>query len=515
MTVPAQFADRQPLVRAEAPVVEVVGVTKRFHSIAVLRDVSLSISQGQIHAICGENGAGKSTLVKILTGVHRIDEGEVYFDGKPCDIRHPQHAQELGVALVSQELSLAQNLSVLDNIWLGNREVPLFHRRRSLRERARQALEQVGLHDLSLDIAAGALSIGHRQLVELARMLTRNARILILDEPTATLSDVEIARIFETLRSLRAAGKSIVYITHRLGEVFEICDTVSVLRNGALVGTRETQSTSRDEIIAMMLGRKMGELYPQSQESGGSPMLIARDIRVPGVVHGVDVVARRGAVTCIAGQVGSGATEILRALAGLVSDATGQIAVEGVVHPLRLVAEARKAGIQFISEDRAGEGIFLHLNVQENLVATQPEDYSRLGILDLSKLQASALARAMAVGVDPTRMRSPANELSGGNQQKLAFGRSIRLAGAAGVLLMNEPTRGVDVGARAEIYRLIRSLCDRGAAILLASSDAEEVLGMADFILTVFRGRMVGRYGRSEASLNKVLGDIMHPTADA
>ncbi len=488
----------------------VQGITKRFHSIAVLRDVSLSIGRREIRAICGENGAGKSTLVKILTGVHRVDEGSVFVDGRLHDIRHPQHAQELGIALVSQELSLAPNLSVLDNIWLGNREVPLFHRLRSLRDGARRALDQVGLRDLALDTLVDRLSIGQRQLVELARMLTRNAQIFILDEPTATLSDVEIERIFAALRSLRDEGKSIIYITHRLGEVFEICDTVSVLRNGALVGTHNTRDIDRSVLMTMMLGRSMSEMYPRWQDASGAPVLVAKGLRVPGAVYGFDLIARGGSVTCIAGQIGSGATEVLRALAGLTADATGHLHIEGARVPLRSVPAARKARLQFISEDRAHEGIFLHLNVSQNLVVTQLEDHCRLGVLDKRQLRATARARAIAVGVDLTRLRSRANELSGGNQQKLAFGRSMR-AGKVTALLMNEPTRGVDVGARAEIYRLIRMFCDQGCAVVLASSDIEEVLGMADFIVTMYRGRQVGQYGRHEAKMHQVLSDITHP----
>jgi ABC-type sugar transport system ATPase subunit len=510
----AKSFEERPVADSDGPILAVENLTKRFHAIEVLRDVSLSIGRREIRAICGENGAGKSTLVKILTGVHRIDEGKVILDGQVCDIRHPQQAQELGIALVSQELSLAPNLSVLDNIWLGNREVPLFHRRQALRDKAQRALEQVGLRDLSLDTPVEQLSIGRRQLVELARMLTRNARIFILDEPTATLSDVEIERIFAALRSLRAEGKSVIYITHRLGEVFEVCDTVSVLRNGALVGTRSTREIDRSELMTMMLGRTIGEMYPQWQESAGTPMLVAKGLRVPGVVHGFDVAARRGAVTCIAGQVGSGANDVLRALAGLVAGAEGQLSIEGVAVRLRSVPAARKAKVQFISEDRAGEGIFLHLNVDENLVATQLGHHTRFGVLDRKGLRATARTLASAVGIDPTRLRSRADELSGGNQQKLAFGRSIQPS-EVGVLLMNEPTRGVDVGARAEIYRLIRAFCGQGCAVLLASSDIEEVLGMADFIITMYRGRQVGHYGRAEANLHQVLGDITHPVAAA
>lgn len=496
------------------PVLAVEGITKRFGPNAVLNNVSLALEACEVRAICGENGAGKSTLVKIITGLYRPDDGVISIGGEPTEIESPEHAQELGIAVVAQELSLAPALSVLDNIWLGNREVPLFHRRKGLRTRARAALDEIGLSDLSLDTPVSTLSIGRRQLVEIARMLTRDARVFFLDEPSATLSDVEIERIFDALRALKARGKAIVYITHRLGEVFKVCDAVSVMRNGELVGTRRTSEIDRNHLMEMMLGRSVGEMYPHWQGTSADAALRIKNLHVPPIVHGFDLVAERGTVTCVAGQIGSGAITILRALAGLNAGATGEIVVLGRQMRLRSVKEAREANVEFISEDRAGEGIFLRLTAGQNLVATKLAEHTKCGVLARGKLRQTASKLAGVVGVDRARLRSPADELSGGNQQKLAFGRWIGST-QPGVLLMNEPTRGVDVGARAEIYRLIREFCDRGYCVLIASSDIEEVLGMADVVVSMYRGCQVGRYRRGEVDMRRLLADITHPVAAA
>src|SRR5215216_5354973 len=447
---------------AAASMLGVRGLTKSFGPITALKDVSLYFRAGEIHAICGENGAGKSTLVKILTGVYAPDAGTIVIDGQPISVVNPRQAQELGIALVAQELSLCPDLSVEDNIWLGSVQVPFFHRRPELRRRARAALDRLGA-------AVGELAIGERQLIEIARMLTRDARVLILDEPTATLTDREIDRIFAALTALKREGRTIIYITHRLAEVFRLCDSVSVLRNGELVATHPVAGIDRKTLIETMLGRRFVEMYPEPASTEGKPALMVDDLCVPGRLTHFHMNVPSGKIACIAGQVGSGAVEVITALAGLVPEATGRVTVNGEELRLGSAAHALEHNIMFVSGDRAEEGVFRALSVRDNLVATRLAAYTRFGVIDRRGLKTAAVKLAAQVWVDRRRLGSLADELSGGNQQKLAFGRCID-RGETGVLVMDEPTRGIDVGARADIYRLMREFCARGYALVMTST---------------------------------------------
>ncbi len=492
-------------------VVGVRHVSKSFGPIAALRDISLDIGPGEIRGICGENGAGKSTLVKILTGVYRPDAGTILIGGAPASVATPRQAQELGIAIVAQELSLCPDLSVEDNIWLGSLKVPFLHKRPELRRHAAQILALLGADHIKLAAPVATLSMGERQLVEIARLLTRDARVLILDEPTATLTDVEIERIFAALVAVKREGRSVLYITHRLAEVYAICDQVSVLRNGELVATTSPKGLDRAALIELMLGRPSGDMYPEEGAARGAPALVVEELSLPGIVHDFAMTVRRGEILCIAGQVGSGAAEIIAALAGLVHDASGRVSVND--QPLKLGSPSRAAqrGIMFVSGDRAAEGVFRRLSVLHNLVATRLRDHSVLGVLRGAALRAAAGRLAQRIGIDRRRLRARAEELSGGNQQKLAFGRCIERQ-ANGVLLMNEPTRGIDVGARAEIYRLMRSFCADGYALVMSSSDLEEIVGVGDVVITLYRGRQVGRYRRNEVTMHRIVADITHPS---
>lgn len=491
-----------------APVLSVSALTKSFGAVQALRGVSLTLAKGEIRAICGENGAGKSTLVKLLMGLYPPDSGTVAIDGTEVRVQGPQHAHRLGLALVAQELSLAPHLSVLDNIWLGSEEVPLFHRRADLRQRAAEALRKLDA-GFDLDEPVSRLEVGQRQLVEIARLLTRDSRILILDEPTATLSDVEIARLFGVLRTLRAEGRSVIYITHRLGEVFEICDSVTVLRNGKHIVTCPISAITRDALIGDMLGRSFAEIYPAKQAIAHDGALIVDGLCIPSTVERLSFVAPRGNITALAGQIGSGTTEVTRAIAGLVHDATGTLSLGGRPVPLGSAHASRRSGTMFVSEDRAVDGLF-HRSILENLIVSDLSRHRQLGFLSWRRMRNEAARLAELVGVDKGRLEANAFDLSGGNQQKVLFGR-VSGASDFGALIMNEPTRGVDVGARADIYALMRDLCRQGYALLMTSSDLEEIVGMADIVFTLYRGRLIGRYEGATIDIATILSDITHP----
>lgn len=500
----AATASRPPRLTVER-------IYKSFGTVAALSDVSLGVRAGEIHAICGENGSGKSTFVKIVTGLYVPDSGSITIDLEQVCFAQPQDAEAKGIAVVAQELSLCPDLTVLDNIWLGSRKVPLLHKRASLAQKAQNALASIGASDIALDQLVSELEIGQRQLVEIARMLVRDAEFLILDEPTATLSDRDIDRLFEALSTLRNEGRSIIYITHRLAEVFRLCDTVTVFRNGKLIETRPAKSFDRDSLIESMLGRPLVNMYPAHPHHDGDIALSIKNLCIPGVLSDFNLSVRRNAITCLVGQVGSGAADIIRAIAGLVYDASGSVMVNGATLPLGSPQASLGAGIMYISGDRAQEGIFLHLPVAHNLVATRLGEYARWGLLSPGSLRIAARQLADRVGISIRRLGSPASELSGGNQQKIAFGRCVDNK-PAGVLVMIEPTRGVDVGARAEIYLIMREFCESGYSILMTSSDLEEVHGIADVAITMYRGRQVRQLHSEALTVEQIVYDITHPS---
>lgn len=440
---------------AEVPRLRISGVGKSYGAVRALDGIELTIEAGTVHALCGHNGAGKSTLVKILSGVVRPDDGTVLIDGVAADFRDPEQAQRAGVALVDQEISLIEALSVRDNIMLGLAGAPFFARPGAADATIRGLLGQVGLGELSLSTPVAALPLGTRQLVEIARALGRGGKVLILDEPTATLTEGESEQVFAAVRSVASQGISVIYVSHRLGEVLEICDTISVFRDGRQIATRPAAQLNRAELVELLVGThataNTGAVAERSMSRDAAPALVVRGLQVRDRVHDIELTVRPGQVVALAGQVGSGASEILRALAGLAPDAVGAVDVGD--RRLRLGSPVRslRAGIDYISNDRKAEGLFLARSVRSNLLATRLGSVSRAGLLVGRLVKDIATTLTTAVGLQ-ARGQSAVGELSGGNQQKVFLGRCLRREHGGVVLLLDEPTRGVDVGGRSDIH---------------------------------------------------------------
>ncbi|MGH2636041.1 MAG: sugar ABC transporter ATP-binding protein [Actinomycetota bacterium] len=484
------------------------GISKRFGSIRALTDVSFEVRAGEVMALVGENGAGKSTLVKILVGLHRPDDGRILIEDREADLSSARRAEGERIAIVQQELSLVRTMSVAENVFLGDTRAPTWRTGRRLAALAAPFLARVGLGSLDPRRTVGSLSVAERQLVEIARLIARDARVLILDEPTAALSDREIERVIEVVRAVRSEGRSVIYVTHRLGEVFELADRVTVFRDGKSQAPVAVSELTLNGLVERMLGVPLENLYPPRSAGFGEPVLRAAGVETAGVRAPVDLEVRTGEILGLAGQLGSGSAPLLRSLAG-AQPRSGSVTVRGTELPPHAIRRAVRAGLVYCSADRKVDGLFLGRDVDENLTSTALGRVSAWGWLSRRRERNLADELATTFRIDRARLGSAAGTLSGGNQQKVALGKW--LAPRPRVLLVDEPTRGVDVGARAEIYRHLRSLADSGLAIVLASSDMQEVLGLADTIATFYRGRLVNVSPVEETDAATVMREVMHP----
>ncbi len=486
------------------------GVTKSFGAVKALTDVSMEVRPGEVVALLGENGAGKSTLVKIIAGLLRPDSGSIEIAGQEVTFNSSAAAQAHGVALVTQEFSLVPSMTVAENLVLGQVGSELVWRRRKLVEKARRLLEMVGLEDLDPRERVASLGVAERQLIEIARGLGRDANLVILDEPTAALADDAIERVLRAVRRLSEAGHSIIYVTHRLNEVARVCDRVQIMRNGRSLPPIATESTSVDEIVRMMLGRELGDLFPGrgAAEEEGNLVLETREVLAPGIRKPVSIAARRGEIVGLTGQIGSGAESMLRALAGLERIASGSVEVNGEQADLRDRGAGLRQGIAYCSADRQRDGIFARMSVRDNLSSAWLPSVARAGWVSRRAEGERATEAAEGFAIDLARFGDAAGNLSGGNQQKVALGRWLGIDPV--VLLADEPTRGVDVGARAEIYRRLRDLSSNGVAVILASTDTAEVLGLCDRIVTFYRGEVTGDRPFTEWTEAKLAESVMH-----
>ncbi|MEM7146628.1 MAG: sugar ABC transporter ATP-binding protein [Verrucomicrobiota bacterium] len=488
-----------------APLLEVRGVSKRFPGVRALHGVDCVLNRGEVLAVLGENGAGKSTLMKILAGVQEADEGELFLDGEVVRIDSVHAALDHGIALIHQELNLANNLDVGANIFLGREPSKLgWIDSGTIRREAKRYLEMVGL-EVDPGTIVGELTVGRQQMVEIAKALSVDARVLIMDEPTSSLSAKEAEQLFKVIKELRERGVSIIYISHRLGEVKELADRVTVLRDGENAGQLSREEITHDEMVRLMVGRDLSQFYPHVSHEAGEVLLEAKNLRTPAHPgHEVSFQLRAGEVVGLAGLVGAGRTELLATLFGVTPAVGGVLEVAGSEVKMGTPVDAIRAGMALVPEDRKQQGLLLEMAVSENLsLASLKRDRRGPGFLNRVREREISEEMIGQLKIKTPSERQTVRFLSGGNQQKVVVGKWLALKPK--ILLMDEPTRGIDVGAKQEIYALMEGLAKEGVAVLFVSSEMEEVLGMSDRALVMHEGELTGELSRDELSEEAVM----------
>ncbi len=484
---------------------EFVNISKEFPGVKALSDINFSVAEGSVRALVGENGAGKSTLLKILSGAHAPTTGHIRIADKNVVFENTTEAIEAGIAVIYQELQLVSELSIAENIYLGHLPAgQVFLNHNKLLEEAKKQMVEVGLEDVSPSVRVGRLSIGQRQMVEIAKALTRNAKIIAFDEPTSSLSSRETEVLFGIIRKLKEQGKVIFYVSHRLEEIFEICDSVTVFRDGRHIKTtRDMKELTRDMIVKDMVGREIQNIYNYTPRQAGEVALKVKDVMGPGINKPMSFEVRKGEIVGCFGLVGAGRTELMRVLFGAAPRTQGAVELFGqpinTTHP----AEAIQAGIMLCPEDRKREGIIPGLSVQENANISARRHHKNLCFLDSKWEYDNVIGKIKELGIKTPSQRQLVGNLSGGNQQKVVLARW--LAEKIKVLLLDEPTRGIDVGAKSEIYDIIYRLAAEGIAVVVVSSDLPEVMGISDRIVVFSEGEIVGEVPRDQATPEGIL----------
>ena len=481
---------------------EMKGIGKSFPGVKALQGVNLTVREGQVHALLGENGAGKSTLIKILSGAYTKDEGQIFYEGNPVEIRGPHDAQALGISTIYQEFNLARNLTVAENIFLGHLPTKGFSVDwAQIRSRARAILDTLGVA-IDVDALTSTLSVAEQQLVEIAKSLNRQTRILIMDEPSAVLGERDLEKLFQVVRSLQAQGIGIVYISHRLKEIFELADEVTVLKDGRYVDTRNVADVTMDDLVRLMIGRELKDLYPRRIPTPGDVLLEVKNISQAKLVHDVSFDLRAGEIVGFAGITGSGRTELVRAIFG-ADPSTGEMQISGQPYKPRSPSDAIRNGIALVTEDRKAQGLFLKLNVTINTTISGLRRLCRSGVIQLSR--ELALVKQM---IKDLRIKTPGPNfivvnMSGGNQQKVVLARWLSIG--TRIFILDEPTRGIDVGSKSEIYQIMDDLTKQGVGIIMISSELPEVLGMSDRIMVMRQGTIVKELSRAEANEEAIM----------
>ena len=484
-------------------ILELKNITKVFPGVKALDKVSVSIQRGTVHALVGENGAGKSTLIKVLAGIYHPEEGEVFLDGVKVDLRTPYESQQKGISVVHQELKMSETLSVAENVFLGN----LMYKGRivdwkGMRQRASEMLRELGV-PMDVTVAVERLSVAQKQMVEICKAINRNCKVLIMDEPSATLTEKEQSLMFNTIRKLKENGVTIIYISHRMEEIFDLSDHVSVLRDGAHIATLPVANVTRDELVSMMVGRAVAHDYPRSAKALGEVVLEARGIKRKGVLNDISFQLRRGEVLGVAGLVGAGRTELARAVLGIDRIDAGEILLHGKPVKIDSFRKAIGLGLSLVPEDRKSQGLVQIATVSRNICMVNMDAVSHGFVMDASRERQVSQEYVEKMDISTPNVETEAQYLSGGNQQKVVIAKW--LLEDSEIVILDEPTRGIDVGAKSEIHRLIVDLAEKGKSILMISSELPEIVGMSDRVMVIHEGNLVGEFKRGEATPEKIM----------
>ncbi|MGG1401248.1 sugar ABC transporter ATP-binding protein [Bacillus salipaludis] len=479
-------------------------IYKAFGTNQVLTGVDFELLDGEVHALMGENGAGKSTMMNVLTGLHPHDQGTITIDGRETYFNNPKEAEQNGITFIHQELNIWPDMTVLENLFIGKElKSPLgLLKTKEMKALATQQFDRLAV-SIPLNQEAGGCSVGEQQMIEIAKALMTDAKVIIMDEPTAALTEREISKLFDVIASLKKEGVSIVYISHRMEEIFAICDRITVMRDGKTVDTKAILDTNFDEVVRKMVGRELTDRFPKRTSKPGETVLEVKGLTKNGVFHGVNFSVRAGEIVGISGLMGAGRTEIMRTIFGLDSFNRGEIWLNGKKMAIKSPDQAVKAGIGFITEDRKDEGLILDFSIQENMVLPSLYSFAPKGIIKekSEKDFVNLLIKRLTVKTESADLA--VGSLSGGNQQKVVIAKWVGIGPK--VLILDEPTRGVDVGAKREIYQLMNELTDRGVAIIMVSSELPEILGMSDRILVVHEGKISGELKSDEATQEKIM----------
>jgi rhamnose transport system ATP-binding protein len=489
---------------AADPIIALRDASKSYGAVRAVREATIALRPGEVRALVGENGAGKSTIVRLMAGVTRPDTGSVLVDGQAADFHGPADARDAGIAVIYQEPTVFPDLSVAENVMMGRQPLSGARRidRRALREQVQGLLDRLGVR-LDADQPVRGLSIADQQIVEIAKALSFDARVLIMDEPTAALSGPEVERLFAVVRALQEAGAGVLFISHRLEEVFAICDTVTVMRDGAVVHDAAVADMTTDEMVRRMVGRELGALFPKQDAQVGERVVEVKRLTREGVFFDVSFEVRAGEIVALAGLVGAGRSEVARAIFGIDRSDAGHVEVAGRRLPPGRPLAAMQAGIAFVPEDRRMQGLVMDLSIARNATLTRMRALARLGLIRAGAENRLAREWAQRLQLKYHRLEDPVGFLSGGNQQKVVLAKW--LATEPKLLILDEPTRGIDVGTKAEVHRLMGELAGRGLAVLMISSELPEVLGMADRVLVMREGRLTSELSRDEADEERVI----------